>query len=126
MIPALGGWGLLPIMAPVAAATILGLAALLLNRSAATTGERLLAGAVTWIAVVAAGVRILGAADALTTPVLAGSAVVVAMCVGVAVWVRAVPVPAPRRWRGCAALCAATCASIASHAGFSASRPGST
>ncbi len=98
MIPALGGWGLLPIMAPVAAATILGLAALLLNHAAATNGERLLAGAVTWVAVVAAGVRILGGAGALTTTVLAGSAVVVAVCVGVAVWVRAVPVPAPGRW----------------------------
>ena len=98
MIPALGSWGLLPIMAPVAAATILGLAALLLNRSAATSGERLLAGAVTWVAVVAAGVRILGGAGALTAPVVAGSAVAVAVCVWVAVWVRAVPVPAPRRW----------------------------
>ncbi|MCH9669323.1 MAG: hypothetical protein K0U76_14025 [Actinomycetia bacterium] len=101
MIPtALGKWGLLPILAPLAAATILGLAALVLNRSTATNGERLLAGAVTWVAVVAAGVRILGAAGALNIPVLAGSAVVVAVCVGVAVWVRAVPVPVPvpRRW----------------------------
>jgi hypothetical protein len=98
MIPALGGWGLLPIMAPVAVATILGLSALLLNRSAATNAERLLAGAVAWVAMVASGVRILGAAGALTGPVLAGSAVAVGVCVWVAVWVRAVPVPAPRRW----------------------------
>ena len=58
----------------------------------------LLAGAVTWVAVGAAGVRILGGAGALTAPVVAGSAVAVAVCVWVAVWVRAVPVPAPRRW----------------------------
>lgn len=98
MPAALGSWGLLPVMVPVAAVTIWGLAALAMPRAAVSAGERLLAGSVAWVAIVVVGVRVLGEADALNTPVLAGWAVVVAAVVVLGVRVRAVRLPRPQRW----------------------------
>ena len=69
---ALGGWVLAPVMVLVSVAAVLGLAALAMPRSGATGGERLLAGALGWVVIVDVGVRVLGWAGALTTPVLAG------------------------------------------------------
>lgn len=93
-----GSWGLLPVMVPLAVATIWGLAALAMPRGAGPAGERLLAGSVAWVAIVAVGVRVLGEADALNTGVLAGSAVVVAATVGIGVLVRGVALPRPQEW----------------------------
>lgn len=85
-------------MVLVSVAAVLGLAALAMPRAEATAGERLLAGALVWVAIVDVGVRVLGWAGALTTPVLAGSAVVATAAIAAAVAVRGVSLPLPRRW----------------------------
>ncbi|MDY6998574.1 MAG: hypothetical protein SW019_18405 [Actinomycetota bacterium] len=94
----LGGWAAAAALVAASAVATWSLAALAMPRTAASAGERLLAGAVAWVAIVAVGVRLLGAADALMTPVLAGAAVLVAVSVAVAVAVRGVALPVPRRW----------------------------
>lgn len=96
MITAFGAWGLLPVMVPVAGLATWALAALVMPHTGAATSERLLAGALAWVAVVAVGVRLLGAADALQTPVLAGAAVVFTVTVLAAVVIRGLPLPLPR------------------------------
>lgn len=95
---ALGGWVLAPVMVLVSVAAVLGLAALAMPRSGATGGERLLAGALGWVVIVDVGVRVLGWAGALTTPVLAGSAFAATALIATAVAVRGVPLPLPRQW----------------------------
>ena len=98
MPAALGSWGLLPIVVPVAALAIWGLAALAMPRATGPVGESLLAGSVAWVAIVAVGVRVLGEVDALNAPMLAGSAVLVAAVVVIGVLVRGVPLPLPQKW----------------------------
>ncbi len=91
-------WGLLPVALPLALVTALGLGALAFRRAAAPVGERLLAGSALLVAVVAVGVRVLGAAGALSTPVMFASTVVVTATVLIAVHIQGLHLPWPRRW----------------------------
>jgi hypothetical protein len=86
---ALTPWGLLPIAVPLGWVTVRGLGMLVLPR--ASGFDSVLAGGVLTLALVAVGVRVLGAFGLLTTPVLFGALVVFALCVVVAargVWRR--------------------------------------
>lgn len=93
-----GGWGPAAAMVAVSAVGTCSLAALTMPRTAATVAERLLAGSVAWLAIVAVGVQVLGALGWLTMPVLAGAAVLAAASAAVAVLVRGARLPVPRRW----------------------------
>jgi len=89
-------WGLLPLALPLVGLTIVGIGTLVLPPAREDTPverdgggfERLLAGAVLTVALVVIDVRLLGAVGLLTTPMLFGSLVVVALVVVVAVRVR--------------------------------------
>ena len=75
-------WGLLPIAIPLGVMTVRGLGLLIAPR--ASGFDSVLAGGVFALALVAVGVRVLGAVGLLTTPVLFGSLAVVTAVVAVA------------------------------------------
>ena len=91
-------WGLLPIAVPLACITVLGVGALLFPHWGAPAGERLLGGATVTLAIVAVGVRLIGAAGVLSTAVVLGGCVAVAASVVVAVRIRGLSMW-PRRLR---------------------------
>ena len=101
-------WGLLPIAVLLACITVRGVGALPFPHGGAPAGERLLGGATVTLAIVAVGVRLIGAAGVLSTAVVLGGCVAVAASVVVAVRTRGLSMW-PRRLRVTAECAARAC-----------------